>query len=121
MAIENDEDRLAFFDTDDFAFTAVITITGGGTLTVVGNYDSTALTRGLKQNNQFSFQQGQDLSGNKPCFRARTSDFPGVRNGHATLAITDNSTSPPTLIGNFTAFNVSHDGTGMSEIRLMAV
>lgn len=116
MAIETDEDRLAFFDADDFGYTAVITIQGGATLNVVGNYDSPALTRGLKQNNQFSFQQGQEVAGNKPCFRARTSDFPGVRNGRATLVITDQDGQP---VGTFSAFDVQHDGTGMTEIRLM--
>lgn len=117
MAIETDEDRLAFFDTDDFAFTAVITLADSSVVTAVGNYDSAALTRGLKQNNQFSFNQGQEVSGNKPCFRTRTSDVPGVRNGKATLVITD---ADANVIGTFSAFDVQHDGTGMTEIRLMA-
>lgn len=120
MAIETDEDRLAFFDTDDFAFTAVITLADTSVVTAVGNYDSAALTRGLKQSNQFSFNQGQEVSGNKPCFRTRTSDVPGVRNGKAMLVITDDSVSPPVVIGTFSAFDVQHDGTGMTEIRLMA-
>lgn len=116
MGIENDEDRLAFFDADDFGYTAVISITGGATLTVVGNYDSPALTRGLKQNNQFSFNQGQEVSGNKPCFRCTTASIPGVRNGRATLQITDQDGND---VGTFTAFDVQHDGTGLTEIRLM--
>lgn len=117
MAIETDEDRLAFFSSDDFGDVATITLSDSTVIAAVpGIYDSAHLTRGLKQNNQFTYQAGQDMSGSKPQFMCRSSDVPGVKNGQAAIAIADAAGQP---IGNFTAFDVQHDGTGMCTIRMM--
>jgi hypothetical protein len=116
LAIETDEDRLAFFSADDFGYTATITITGGATLTdVPGIYEDPHLTRGLKQNNQFSYNQGQDMSGSKPTFRCRTIDVPGVRNGRANMTVFLDGVP----VDDFTVFDVQGDGTGLTTIRLM--
>jgi hypothetical protein len=111
MAIETDEDRLAFVDPDEFGATATFTLNGGAVLTdVPGIYDDPNVTKGLRQNNQFSYSQGQDVSGDKPEFHCLTSAIPGVKNGRATVVIGGE---------NFSVFNVQHDGTGMTCVRLM--
>lgn len=119
MAVETDEDRLAFFDPSDFGETATITITGSGQVLVVPCiFDAKPLTKGLKQNNQFSFNAAQDVSGNKPCFQCRSSDIPGVKNGRASVVVKNEDDA---VVFTGSVFDVHHDGTGMADVRMMAV
>jgi hypothetical protein len=117
MAVETDDDRAIFFDPDDFGDVATIVISGGATLEdVPGIYDGPHLVRGVKQDNQFTSSVSVDVSMQKPVFRCRTSDIPGVKNGKATITITSSRLPTPTV---FTVFDVGPDGTGLTILTLM--
>jgi hypothetical protein len=108
MAVEDADDLAIFFDTDDFGVVATITPNDGSPFSVEGLFDMPHSTNGIKQANGYSNQA--DLSGQKPTFRARTIDLPGVRNGRAALVINGVS---------YLAHDVKPDGFGSTTIQLM--
>jgi hypothetical protein len=109
MAVENDADRLAFLNSDDFAVEATITPNGGDPIIVSGIYDAPHLTRGVTQSNGYDHQA--EVSGNKPQFRARSSDLAAVRAGRALVSIPG--------VGDFNVHDTKPDGTGMTVLQLM--
>lgn len=108
MAVEDDADRAIFFDDDDFGVMATITPSGGAPYTAQGIFTEPHSVNGIRQANGYSNQA--DLSGQKPMFRARTTDVASLRNGRATLVING---------VEYTAFDVKPDGTGTTSIQLM--
>lgn len=115
MAVENDADRLAFFSDDDFGVVATITLNTGQVLTVSGIYDAPSLVRGVTQGNGYDSQS--DISGNKPQFRARSSDLALVKAGRATVEVPPCPALPNG--GTFTVHDAKSDGTGLTCLQLM--
>jgi len=107
MAIETDEDRLIFFDADDFGVVAIITPASGEPRTVEGIYDAPAVTRGVRQDNGYSRQA--EINMNSPTFRGRTSDLAGIKSGRASAEINGEM---------FAVHDVKHDGTGLTILEL---
>lgn len=120
MAIETDDDRAIFFDADDWGHTATFVIDGGATLSdIPGIYDAHHLVRGVMQDNQFTTTHSKDVATQKPVFRCRMIDIPGVKNGKATITVTAPDALPaPTL---FKVWDVGPDGTGLALVKLMKV
>lgn len=106
--IESDADRLAFFDTDEFADTiAVRPVTGTpfAPYTVTGNFDARPGEGRLARR----FGASGSVSGSKPQFRCRASDMPKARAGQAIATI---------LGRDYAVYDVEHDGTGMARVEL---
>lgn len=108
MAIETDEDRLIFFDADDFGVVAIITPSSGAARTVEGIYDAPNVTRGVRQDNGYSRQA--EVSMTKPVFRARSSDLAGIKAGRASVEINGEV---------FGVHDVQPDGTGTTTLQLL--
>lgn len=94
MAVESDADRLAFFDTDDFAVNA--TIEG---VDVPGIFDD-------------AYIDPLGIASTEPMFHCRTSDLAAITPAVARdTAATINGTG-------YTVQNIEPDGTGMTLLKL---
>lgn len=111
--IEDDELRLAFYDEDDFAEEAVVTLADGTVLEpIVIIFDAKPVdTR--NHDNRFTYSEGARPSGSGPCFRCLASDMPKERAGRATIVIRGKV---------YNLFKIDHDGRGEAfvEPRLAA-
>lgn len=95
MAAESAADRLAFFDTDDFAVTATI---GGQSVAGIFDDDYSAVEFGTAA-----------IESNAPVFHCRTVDLPAITLGTTTCTI---SGTAYVIVEN------KPDGTGMTMLRL---
>lgn len=95
MAVENDADRAAFFDTDDFGTVATI---NGTAVNVI--FDA-------------EYLEALDIAGNDPQVQCRTSDLD---------AITPTVAVGATVVVNSTSYTVAAppkpDGTGITTLKL---
>ena len=108
MAVEDASDLAIFFDTGDFGVVATITPDSLPSFDVEGLFDEPHATNGVRQANGYSNQA--DVARQKPTFRARTIDLPGIKNGKATLVING---------VEYSAFEVKPDGFGTTTIKLL--
>jgi hypothetical protein len=106
--IEDDDSRLVFFSTDDFAEAVTVKPDAGDPFTLNVIYDAPA-TNTRNFDNRLPLHGGARPSGSSPSFRCRSSDFPKALAGKATVTIRG---------ADFTVFDVQHDGTGMAHVEV---
>jgi len=92
------EDHSEYFDTDDFAVAATITIGNGSPATVNGIFDAPFLLAAA----------GLGVEANDPQFLCATADVPGI--GHGDTAIINSTT--------YKVRGVQPDGTGQTLLIL---
>lgn len=99
MAIESTTERSIFFDTDEFADSVTITISGSAS-TIKGIFDNEMTTIDVGDN--------AGITANQPKVTVKTSD------------ITNADFGDPVVINsvNYTVNNILKDGTGISELYL---
>lgn len=106
--IEDDDARLAFFDTDDFAEVASIVPATGEPFDLNVIFDAHPVDTS-NFDNRLPMHGGARPSGSSPMFRCRASDFPKSLAGKATVTIRGTS---------YAVFDVQHDGTGMARVEI---
>lgn len=100
MAVESDDDRLAFLSLDDFSVSAVITLSSGAKRNLSGIFEDPRASRSITNN--------MDVIIPDPNFTCRSSDHSGATEGNS-LAIGAQS---------YVIRGIMNDGTGMSRLLL---
>jgi hypothetical protein len=116
--IETDDDRLVFFQSDDFAGSGHVTPDTGQPFDITLIYDAHPVdTRNF--DNRFTDHRGAQPSGSGPRFRCRSSEMPKALAGHATVTVSGTNTEADGT--TFNVFDIQHDGTGMATIIIKRI
>jgi hypothetical protein len=116
--IETDDDRLIFFQADDFAGSGHVIPDTGQPFDVPLIYDAHPVdTRNFDY--RFTDHRGAQPSGSGPRFRCLASVMPKALAGHATVVISGTNSDADGK--TFNVFDVQHDGTGMATVTIKRI